>query len=270
MASIMGSSQGATPEWIGLADWDYATFFDPATAKLSCAPINDEVERYVEEAQLEKHPFFDRAISNRSTLALWVSQELVMTNAFSQLVLGAAATCRNVHARAVLTEIAWGEHGRMRDLVAKHAHPWLLEQLRESVHLPRDVVCPLGPTIAFIERLSAHIGDALEAVAFIGVGNERLIVPEYTAVERCFEALWPDSDFKPFLEANLNEDIWHSELSYILANMLITNNNERERFLVASQEAIKSRVEYFDELLELDQRGGGFTVLRLYRFDRKR
>jgi hypothetical protein len=260
MTAIIGSSHGPAPEWLGLDDWDYAAYFDPAADASSCTPIDDEVERYIEEVELEKHPFFDRAISNRSTLALWVSQELVMTNAFSQIVLSAAAQCRNVHARAVLTEIAWGEHGRMRNLVANRAHPWLLEQLRESVQLPREQIRPLDPTIAFIERLSAQVGNTLDAVAFIGVGNERLIVPEYTAVERCFEALWPESDFKPFLQANLDEDIWHSQLSYILANMLISNNAERQSFLAATQDAIGSRVRYFDELLDVDLRGGGPTV----------
>jgi hypothetical protein len=238
--------------WLLVDRWDYSTFFDPNEVEEGSPSVEADVESLVAETALQKHAFFERALSNRSSLALWVTQELVMTNAFSQLVLCAAAACPNVHARAVLTEIAFGEHGRFRDRVAKDAHPWLLDQLRQSIGLPRQSVYPMAPTIAFIERLGERIADPLEAVAFIGVGNERLIVPEYEAIERCFCVLWPEATFAPFLEANLTEDVWHSKLCYILADTLICNLRDRERFLCAAREAVTSRVQYFDELLELD------------------
>ena len=242
-----GAAVPLSPDWLGLEGWDYSSFFDPVTDLALNRTIQD-VEAAVEGARLDQHPFFAAAAESRAALDLWVSQELVMTNAFSQIVLAAASHIQNVHARSIMTEIAYGEHGRAKAGFAKGAHPWLLERLRASVELPREGVRPLGPTLGFISRLTASLSDDLTAVAYIGVGNERLIDPEYTAIERCFRKLVPNGDFAPFLHANLNEDIRHSQLCYELASILIRTGHDAQKYLEAARQSIASRVRYFDEL----------------------
>jgi hypothetical protein len=161
-----------------------------------------------------------------------------------------AAQIPNVHARAVLTEVAYGEHGRSRGGLALKSHPWLLDQLRSSLGIDRADVRPVAATLGFIERLAVHVAaDPLTAVAFVGVGNERLIVPEYTAIERCFEHLVSEADFAPFLHANLHEDIVHARLCYELAMALITTPHDEDRYRSAAIASVDSRVRYFDELL---------------------
>lgn len=234
-------------DWLGLESWDYGSFFDPVRHSSLHSAIQG-AEAAVADAKLDQHPFFTSAAASRAALELWVSQELVMTNAFSQIVLAAASRIQNVHARAIMTEIAYGEHGRAKAGFAKGAHPWLLERLRASVDLPRERVSPLEPTMRFISRLTASLADQLTAVAYIGVGNERLIDPEYTAIERCFRSLIPNGDFGPFLHANLNEDIRHSHLCYELASIMIRTEKDAKKYLKAARQSIASRVRYFDEL----------------------
>ncbi len=242
-------SVNTVPTWLGIANWRYSKFFDRMPEPRF--DLTDGLERLVADAALEKHEFFARAHQSTAALRLWVSQELVMTNAFSQIVLRAASQIENVHARAILAEIAYGEHGRARKGFAKRAHPWLLDQLRESVGLLKEEIRPLAPTVGFIGRLVDRICDPLEAVAFIGIGNERLIAPEYEGIRSCFENLLPKADFEPFLRANIDEDITHSRLCYELAGFLIATENERRRFLDAAKESIESRITYFDELTQL-------------------
>lgn len=238
------------PAWLGLSTWQYDSFFDPIPNSAG-TDLTSELEQLVEDARLDQHEFFAMARRSKNALTLWVSQELVMTNTFSQLVLAAAAQIRNVHARAVLAEIAYGEHGRSRQGIAKRAHPWLLERMRASIDLSRSEVQPRQPTIDFIARLASRIDDPLQAIAFIGIGNERLIGPEYAAIRTCFQSQYPDADFEPFLKANIDEDITHARLCYELAALLISSQKDREQFLDASAASIQSRIEYFDDLAAL-------------------
>ena len=101
------------PPWLGLDNWNYSAFFD-RIPKRSAERLTGELDFLVAEACLDQHPFFGAAERSLDVLSLWVSQELVMTNAFSQLVLSAASRIQNVHTRAVLAEIAYGEHGKSR------------------------------------------------------------------------------------------------------------------------------------------------------------
>jgi hypothetical protein len=230
-----------------LSDWRYEDWFLPAP-EAGLHPVVSDVESYVESRHLDSHPFFELARHSEPALRLWVCQELVMTNAFSQIVLFAASALVNVHLRAALTEVGFGEHGTVRGGVAKRAHPWLLNQLRESMGIPMSDVIPAPATVAFIERLALAATEPLSAVAAIGVGNERLIIPEYTAIKHCFESCVPHVNYRPFLDANLNEDIGHSELCYQLASALIALGEEAQAFLAAAIASVESRVRYFDEL----------------------
>jgi hypothetical protein len=239
---------------LSLDSWRYAELFEPLTGS-STHSVVDRVEAYVESVELQHHPFFAQAAVSKSALTLWVSQELVMTNAFSQLVMYAASRITNVHARAVLAEVAYGEHGRAKRGLAKASHPWLLNQLRDSIGLSTTAVKPEKPTRDFIQRLASGLHSPLASIAFIGVGNERLIVPEYEALRSCFQELWPTANFEPFLQANLTEDITHSRLCYELASMLIRTDEHAIQFEAASRASVDSRVQYFDDLLALTAQG---------------
>jgi Iron-containing redox enzyme len=233
---------------LGLGEWSHAEFFEPSRFS-ELHPIVNDVEAYIASVELNRHPFFSLAEKNADALLLWVSQELVMTNAFSQIVLAAASAIRNVHVRSVLAEVAYGEHGRCKHGVAAKSHPWLLDQLRSSVGLSDSSVHPHEATVAFIDRLCGFLHSPLAAIAGIGVGNERLIEPEYAAVKLCFDRAFPAASFRPFLDANLNEDLIHSRLCYEAASVLINTPEDAARFFEYAKESVDSRVRYFDELL---------------------
>ncbi|WP_155372680.1 iron-containing redox enzyme family protein [Catellatospora vulcania] len=235
-----------------LENWVYSEFFDVPT-DVELDPAVEELETYIDEIRLQEHPFFSSAMADVEALRLWVSQELVMTNAFSQIVLSAASAIQNVHLRAVLAEVAYGEHGALKGSKAAKSHPWLLNQLRDSLNISPEEVRPMPPTVRFVERLVHFLDDPLTAVAAIGVGNERLIIPEYTAVRKCFSNLLPNAVFQPFLDANTTEDIVHSRLCYEAASRMIalSNGNSRKLYLEAGKSSIDSRVKYFDELAEM-------------------
>ncbi len=232
-----------------LNDWEYSDYFLPNDQwDGRWHPVITKIETYLKDNALDQHPFFELAASNRGVLRLWVTQELVMTNSFSQIVLRAASNVRNVHVRSILCEVASGEHGRFRRGGAFKSHPWLLHKLGKSLDVAESDVGPLGPTRRLIERLASTADRPLEALAFIGVGNERLIIPEYTAIKRCFEALLPGGDYEPFLDANLTEDEVHSKLCFDAASILIAAGGSAERYLEMAIESIECRFRYFDEL----------------------
>jgi len=228
-------------------EWNYEEYFSPPSSPLR-HPVIFEVEKYVETRHLQAHPFFEVAIESPEALKMWVTQEIVMTNPFSQIVLKAASLFKNVHLRAMLTEVALGEHGRVKDGVAKAAHPWLLHLLRESLSIPIESICPFPETQEFLQGLSNGCNSPIEAVAAIGVGNERLIIPEYEAIKRCFAAASPTANYKPFLDANIHEDITHSSLLYDVATHLIARGAKAEAYLEAAIRAVDRRYYYFDQL----------------------
>lgn len=238
-------------EYLGLATWRYDRYFEAPKLGLDLHPVVNEIEKYVETRKLESHSFFDIARSSRHALRLWVSQELVMTNAFSQIVLRAASGVPNVHIRAILTEVAFGEHGLFRKGAAKNAHPHLLDQLRRSIELDEADVKPTEPCMKFLEQLAANCCDTLSAIAAIGVGNERLIIPEYNGIRLAFSAQWPDANYEPFLKANIDEDIGHTKLCYQAASLLITNDVAADKFLGAAINSVDARWHYFDGLVAL-------------------
>lgn len=237
------------PDMLMLDAWNYRKFFLPTDTPMH--PVVDEVEKYIVSRDLSRHPFFGYARRDRGALELWLAQELVMTNAFSQIVLAAASRVQNVHVRSILVEVAAGEHGHVRSGVAKRAHPWLLHGLRDSVGLPMEDVKPAAPTIEFIRRLEeSSRAHPLAALAWIGVGNERLILPEYKAVKECFAVTWKDADYEPFLQANLTEDVVHSRLCYTAASTLIANEDDARYYYDQAVASIEARWSYFDALLE--------------------
>jgi hypothetical protein len=227
--------------------WDYDEYFQPVGTPTR-HPVIFEADKYVENLHVERHPFFSVAMRSTEALELWVTQELVVTNPFSQLVLRAASLFNNVHLRAAVTEVAVGEHGRVKNGNAERSHPWLLHLLRESLSIPPAQVYPYEETEEFIEGLSNDCRSPIEAVAAIGVGNERLIIPEYEAIKRCFAECRPSADYRAFLDANIKEDVTHFNLMYDVAARLLTMGAEPNLYRDAAIRAVDRRYHYYDRL----------------------
>ncbi|HWA74166.1 MAG TPA: iron-containing redox enzyme family protein [Polyangiaceae bacterium] len=239
-------TSGSPFQRLQLENWSYDARFLPVPRGFH--PVVAEVAASVECCRLHEHPFFELAARERAALGIWLSQELVMTNAFSQLLMYAASNLVNVHQRAVLSEIAFGEHGAVRGGLARRAHPWLLHRLREAMQIPPSAIVPAPPTLVLIEKLAQAASDPITATAALGAGNEHLILPEYRAIKQCFRRCMAEIDYAEFLDANLSEDVGHSRLCYELGSALIETNEQASAFKRAALASVEDRLRYFDEL----------------------
>lgn len=231
------------------AYFDYAEWFEPPPLEKP-HPVIAEAEQYVIASRIEAHEFFKVAAASRHSLCVWVTQELIVTGPLALCMLHVASMLPNVHLRSRMTHVAWGEHSTLRDGIARRAHPWLLHQLRESMGIPRRDVQPLPMTDDFLRDLRSKCEDPLQGVAAIGVGNERLILPEYTAVKAAFAAGFPSCVYEPFLDANISEDVQHARLMQDLAAGLIAQGRDPLSYLEAARLSVDARITYYDRLLE--------------------
>jgi Iron-containing redox enzyme len=230
--------------------WYYDEWFKvPRTT-----PVHEvivEAGKFVDDSRIEEHPYFTFVSSSKDALRVWVSQELVVTNPFSQLLLRFGASIRNVHIRTMVMDVAHGEHGRIRNGVAKLAHPWLLHQLGCSVGLDPDEVGPLPETRTFLARIEEACAKSdLSAAGALGMGSEKLLVPEYGAIKKAFEAAWPDCEFSTFLDANIDEDAYHTDVMINVAASLINlGEMEPSDFLDGAKVGVEARLDYYTSLL---------------------
>jgi hypothetical protein len=234
-------------------DWSYPSYFEP----FSASDLPDAVIRaneYQEAASIQDHRFFQIALVSRDALRLWASQEAVITGPFSQLLLLVAARIDNVHLRAGLVEVIRGEHNNPGNQVARHSHPWLLHKLCTSLGLGASDVRPLPATLRFLQVLSDTTDTLLSALGALGVGNERILIPEYSAVRSCFNACYPEADYKGFLEANISEDTEHSAIIQRIASALITSGANPQNYVDGAKQAVDARVAYYDELVSIISR----------------
>lgn len=237
-------------EAVGMDGWTYRDFFDQPIHRSwdKCIP---DIESYVGSINWRSLPFLRWARIHKEALRLWTSQELLITNAFSQVVLTAAGAIKNVHLRTVLCTVAQGEHGLVdAEGHAVDAHPWLLHLLRESMETSVRTIVPLEATSSFVKAMVESVASPITALAVIGVGNERLLIPEYQEIESCFREVWPTAYFSRFLQANLKEDQIHYRLCYDAASRLIAieGGSTRRRFIDAAIASVDSRVEYLKKL----------------------
>lgn len=230
-------------------DWRYSDWFEP----LSRAPEHpalQQAEDYVVRKRIESHPFFVYAKDSRSALAAWVSQEVVVTGIFAQLLLKVAAEIKNVHIRAIMMEVISGEHGSNTPAgVASRSHPWLLHKLRVSMELQENEITPFAETEEFLQIMYEECSRPLSGIAALGIGNERLLVPEYTAVKQTFEHCWPEAAYKGFLNANIQEDINHSKLMREIAGELISKGGLADEYLNGASRSVDARYTFYDKLL---------------------
>jgi hypothetical protein len=229
--------------------WHYEEWFAPAPSAESHAAL-EFADKLVADCHIERHPFFQHAARSRQALRIWVAQELVVTGPFSQLLLALAAKIPNVHIRAMVVEVAYGEHGRPDDCIAPGSHPWLLDRLQRSINTHQNELRPLSETEGFLDQLRDICAvSPLAAIGALGIGSERLLIPEYTAVKMAFEACWPDCEYEAFFNANIEDDAWHAALMSKAANALINLGGDPNDYLEGAKVSIGARMSYYTVLL---------------------
>lgn len=229
--------------------WSYSDWFEPSSAS-DAHQVIALGEEYVEQVAIENHEFFVLASHSVEALKIWVGQELVVTGPTAKLMLRLASMIDNVHLRSRMAAVAWGEHSIPKNGIARRAHPWLLHRLGISLGVDSEAVSPLPETIAFLECIAMDCYAPLPGVAAIGLGNERLIIPEYTAVKRSFAQAAPETTYEEFLNANINEDVRHSALLREVAAVLIDSGADPNEYLSAGKRAVDARIGYYDRLVE--------------------
>jgi hypothetical protein len=229
--------------------WQHDEWFSPAQSAVS-HPVLALAEDLVSSCRIEQHAFFKHAAESRQALRIWVAQELVITGPFSQLLLSLASKIRNVHIRAMIVEVAYGEHGVPGTSIATGAHPWLLDKLRVSMNIATRELKVLPETHLFLTQLQEICElSSLAAVGALGVGNEKLLIPEYTAAKTAFDKSWPDCAYSNFFDANIDNDTWHAKLMSKAAGALIASGSDPGQYLEAARVSINARMTYYASLL---------------------
>jgi hypothetical protein len=207
-------------------------------------------ERIERDARIEAHPFFIYAAENRQALAVWASQEAIVTNPFSQVLFRVIGNIKNVHVRSLLLPVVHGEHSVVRKGTAEHSHPWLIWRLCTSLGLTGGDFTPTRAVEEFIGVLERSAEHPMRALGVLGIGNERMLLSEYRAIEACFDLMYPEADYRDFLHANIEEDVAHTRLISDAAVALVSFGHSPEEFVAGAQEGVAARVAYYDTLLE--------------------
>jgi hypothetical protein len=205
-------------------------------------------------AGIENHPFFTFAKKEKRALTIWAAQEAVVTNPFSQILFHVIGSIKNVHIRSILLPVVEGEHSRLRNGIAEHSHPWLIWRLCNSMGIGESDIQPTGAVIEFIQTLEDLTGGLMCALGALGIGNERMLLDEYSAVYNCFEVAYPEAAYRDFLRANIDEDSGHTKLIETAAAALAATGHDPEEFIRGAELGVSARVRYYDELLSEVQR----------------
>src|SRR6266446_6156569 len=180
--------------------------------------------RFVRDADIGNHDFFRHANENKIAMRCWVAQELTITNAFSQRLCETAGLFANVYIRQHLLELVMDEHEFQDDAGIVHpAHPVLLQRVAGIVDLQMNAVRRLEPTkryLRILENLCSH--GPLQALGAIGVGNELLLVSEYTAARESYISSFSRKDGADFFDANISADTHHYEVCAAAASAFCT------------------------------------------------
>jgi hypothetical protein len=225
-------------------------YFAPLKEGRPIAPFAKEAESIERNARIEDHEFFRYARSNSKALVLWASQEAVVTNPFSQILFTVLARIPNVHVRSILMPVVVGEHSAVRHGVADKSHPWLIWRLCQSLGLTETDIVITEAVTSFIEVLENSAQAPMRALGVLGIGNERMLIAEYRAVEACFDQALPSCDYKDFLHANIGEDETHTRLIAEAASAMATMGYDPEEFIFGAKEGVAARVRYYDALFQ--------------------
>lgn len=211
----------------------------------------EEAREYQESVRIDQHPFFDIACRNPEALSVWAAQEAVVTGPFSQLLMLVGSKITNVHLRAVFLPVVTGEHHRLVNGIAAASHPWLLNKLCLSMKIDVSTIRPTPAVLGFLNRLEAEARSLMRGIGALAIGNERMLIPEYTAVRSCFAKVLPSVDYLPFLNANIEEDRQHTALLEKVAEGLVGFGHAPSAFLVGARAGVDARVRYYDDLVEM-------------------
>jgi hypothetical protein len=209
-------------------------------------------ERIVSSSNIEEHEFFSLARDNKRAVREWVAQELTVTNGFSQRLLSVAAQFSNVFIRQHLLDLIIGEHSTVgNDGVEYPAHPLLLQKAATIVGITVDQVVMRTPTAKYLDTLRrlCELGP-LQALGAIGVGNELLLVREYTAARVAYTSAFSREDGAEFFDANISADGGHYELCAGAASAYcdLYNTNSRA-YIDGARRAVQARVHFYDSLV---------------------
>lgn len=233
--------------------WSFNDFFDQLPIvedHIKSHPAIVAGRNILSQAQIGNHAFFAFACKNRRALEIWAMQESVITNHFSQILFYLLSQVRNVHLRAVLMPVAAGEHSPVRNGIAYNAHPHLLSKLCKDLNIDVSTIVPLPFTLAFAQLLTDCTKSLLYAFGVLGIGNEALLVPEYTAVERAFSCHYPSEVYRRFLRANIEEDKSHANLFEIAATCIMKSEADQQSYIQGARDGVSTRISYYDFLLE--------------------
>jgi Iron-containing redox enzyme len=214
-----------------------------------------EAEAVESAAKIGDHPFFKLAERNKEALMLWTAQEAAVTNPFSQILFATLSQIRNVHVRALLMPVVAGEHGRVIDNRASKSHPWLIWELCVSLGLDQHPIVPTPALLEFVSTLERTISNPMLALGALGIGNELMLLSEYSAIHRCFEALTPEAKFSKFLNGNIKEDECHTKLIEDAAVALRNSGFDSDDFLAGAALGVSARVKYYDAIFDIFRDG---------------
>jgi hypothetical protein len=235
--------------------WRFDQFFKPLEPGPFAAQVQ-EVSRISDNSGVERHPFFAFAGTQRRALEVWAEQEAVTTNAFSQMLLICCSHIKNVHARTAFMPVIGGEHHGLTHRTADKSHPWLLKTLCESLGIDTLSIEPAACTVGFLRTLCDAVSDPFCGLAALGVGNERMLIPEYTAVRTAFDRAAPNAAYASFLNSNIAEDVSHSTILQDISACLIQTDEEFSRYREGAVKGVTARMTYYDQLLELVRSSG--------------
>ena len=213
----------------------------------SFVEIAEAIER---DVKIENHPFFKSAVNDRRAMILWTAQEAIVTNPFSQILFKVIGNIKNVHIRSLLMPVVYGEHSKVRKGTADKSHPWLIWRLCKSLGIGENDIKPTQAIIDFIEVLESSIDNPMYALGVLGIGNEKMLLAEYRAVEACFDSACPDADYRDFLHANIEEDVVHTQLIGSAAAAMAAMGDNPDDFIAGAKEGVVARVRYYDALLK--------------------
>jgi hypothetical protein len=229
--------------------WNYSEWFSVPKSEVN-HPVIDAAEKIANEKNVGKHPFIELARNAKEPLIHWTKQELIITGPFSLFLFKLCTQIKNVHIRALMSQIAHGEHGSVRSHVAYRSHPWLLHTLTESMGIAPDQIIPAEETLEYLKTLDEESSDLIRGLGALGIGSEFLLLEEYSAIKSAFIAQHPTSRYEDFLDSNINEDRWHSSLIEVIASNLITNDEMADKFLRGAESGVDARVRFYDRAFE--------------------
>lgn len=229
-------------------NWNYDDWFRvPRTTSLH--PVIAEAKSMADAKKISAHPFMERAAQIQEPLVYWTRQELVVTGPFSLFLFKICSQLKNVHIRALMSEIAHGEHGSVSNGIAHRSHPWLLHKLAESMEIDVKKNIPEDETLDYLATLEEESNYLLRGLGALGIGSEYLLLEEYSAIRRAFEVQHPGSEYEDFLNSNIVEDRWHSSLIEVIASELITSRRDAGDFITGASKAVEGRITFYDSAL---------------------